>query len=548
MGSSRSGGGRVRRRARVLAVLVVVFAPLVNDVRAVHAAPLPATAGAATGDAATQPPRPEVPEEPKQTLVAAHDDAEQRAALDRWQDRTAPAIVTTQTVAGVRDTLVVPPSTRTYDLAALAHRFPAAFTWLPGRRLLVRDSIVVAPGGHLLVDQATVSSLLLSSGPRGHVFIEGRGATLTFRGQLDHPLSISSFDPATGRPDPERRDGRAFIEIRGGSMKFDATNVSYLGYPSTGATSGVAWTAYDGRSAKGHARDTTFSHNYYGAFAAGGDGLRIDHSAFVANVLYGFDPHTATSNTIVKRSRADRNGRHGFMFSEGCSNNVVQDSSATGNRGVGFMIDDGTMNSGLGRPSNDNTFLRDVAVSNGWAGMVVEGGTGNTVQSSRTSGQQFGIWVRNQASQTQILDSRILDPAIAGIRLGPGLGETDILGNRIWGGPVGIRSDGGSATWLSGGVIAHTTKVALRLDGDQRSARFTKLTVVAAKGHQVEIGGQRVSVAQIAKVQTHPAAGASAKWSLETALHRLVFVLWALILLPTILTRLGARRRWRAAT
>ncbi len=79
---------------------------------------------------------------------------------------------------------------------------------------------------------------------------------------------------------------------------------------------------------------------------------------------------------------------------------------------------------------------------------MVEGGTGNTVQSSRTSGQQFGIWIRNQATGTQIVNNRILEPAVAGIRLGPGLGQTDLLGNRISGGPVGIRSDGSSATWL----------------------------------------------------------------------------------------------------
>ena len=125
------------------------------------------------------------------------------------------------------------------------------------------------------------------------MWIVGLNATLTFQGQPDERLAVSSFDPTTGKPDAERSDGRAFISLRGGTMELDATDVSYLGYPSTGATSGIAWNAYDGRQARGHARDATFSHNYYGAYVAGGDGLEIDHAAFTDNVLYGFDPHSA---------------------------------------------------------------------------------------------------------------------------------------------------------------------------------------------------------------------------------------------------------------
>jgi hypothetical protein len=332
-------------------------------------------------------------------------------------------------------------------------------------------------------------------------------------------------------------------------MRFATARVSYLGYSSSGATSGVAWTAFDGRGPRGGARDTTFDRNYYGAYASGADGLQVDRAAFLHNVVYGFDPHTDTKNVVVSRSRAEANGRHGFMFSEGCENNVVRDSTATGNRGVGFMVDDGTLTTGLGRPSDLNTFLRVKAVDNGWAGIVIEGGTGNSVEDSLTTGQQYGIWVRDQAAQTSVTNNRITRAATAGIRLGPGLGQTDVAGNRIAEVPVGIRSDGGSDTLISGGVISRPTNVGLRLDGDQRSARFAKVTIVAAHGHEVELGGTRTTLARVAHlVQTTSApAGASATISMVGMLHRMVFVLWALILVPALLTRLGARRRFPAA-
>ena len=539
--SSRSRG-RLKRSWGVLGALAFVLA-----VSAAVAVPPSAAMGtvptsAAPPAEAAPSPDPSAPEPPIEAEIpelARRDTDRDRRALVDVKRHPRPYVVAD--AGGAGRVLVLPPAAHPYDLAAVARQVPSSFTWLDGDRLVLEDSLVVAPGAALVVDSTTVGSLLLASDATGYRSIRSVNSSLTFQGHANRTLVVSSFDRSTGGADGDRSDGRAYILTLGGRMLVNATRVDSLGFSSTGMTSGVAWVALDGRAATGGARGSTFVRNYFGAYTAGAQGLRFDRAAFLENVVYGFDPHTATTDTLVTHSRAESNGRHGFIFSEGCNRNVVRDSTASRNGGAGFMIDDGTTGTGLGRPSDGNRFIRVSAKDNGQAGIIIEGGTGNTVEDSRTEGQDYGIWVRNGAAETGLSANHIAGAVIAGIRLGPGLGETEVAGNAIRGGPVAIRSEGGSATWISGGRITDTTRIVLRLDGDQRRARFSDLSIAAPRAHEVELRGVKTTIQEL----THPAhssSGHSTHWSLVSMLHRLVFVLWALILLPTIVTRLGSKR------
>ena len=210
-----------------------------------------------------------------------------------------------------------------------------------------------------------------------------------------------------------------------------------------------------------------------------------------------------------------------------------------------FMVDDGTTHSGLGRPSDGNQLLDVTATGNGTAGIVVEGGTANVVAGARVSGGSVGIWVRNEADQTRVTANRVTGATDVGIRLGPGLGETEVSANVVVGGRVGIRSDGSSATWIAGGRISGATHAGLQLDGDQGRARFSHLSVLTAGAPQVRRNGVPSTVhALLAPPDPQAGPRKAPGISLVSVLHRMVFVLWALILVPASLTRLGARRRW----
>ena len=328
--------------------------------------------------------------------------------------------------------------------------------------------------------------------------------------------------------------------------------MSDLGFAAaTGGTSGVAWTATAGRPATGGASDSTFRRNYFGAYTVGAQGLVIDRVAFLDNVIYGFDPHTGTNDTLVTHSVAARNGRHGFIFSEGCDRNLIRDSEAYLNGGTGFMIDDGTPEHGPDRASDGNRLLRVSAHDSGDAGVVIEGGSDNSVERSEVTNNEYGVWVREGAEETDIAYNRISATDRTGVLLAAGLGATRVTDTDVIGADVGVRSDGGSATLVADGVIRGTASAGLRLDGDQSSARFDAVVVDAVGSAALDVRGTPPPAAARDGIATGAGAPFWAGWTLASALHSAILLLWsAILVLPLasrtpLVRRLLTRSGWR---
>ena len=542
MRSSRRGHG-VRKVSLGILLAVIVAVGAIGTVRSKPSAAEPATtkryqlpAGLPSRHARTVDPL-----EPRQVALATRDDKREHLALGQVRAHTQPFLADGHAGA-VGSTLVVTARPKPYELAEVARLVPAAFERLADGALLLKVSLLVAPDAVLVVDSKTVPTLLLSSSAKGYATIDAIQSTLTLQGHVGRMLAVRSYDPTTGRADENRHDGRAYVRTRGGELNLRQTNTSELGFPFTGATSGVAWTAKLDHPATGGASNSTFVHNYFGAYSAGAEGLVIDRSAFLDNTIYGFDPHTATNHALVTDSAAALNGRHGFIFSEGCDHNVVRDSESFLNGGTGFMIDDGTPEHGLNRTSNDNALIDVSAHDNGDVGIVIEGGKGNSVEQSDVSNNGSGIWVRNQAAQTQIVDNRVSASRLSAVHLGEGLGTTQLTGNEITGATVGADSDGGSITIMTRNRIADTTAAGLRLDGDQRQARFTDVVISEAGSHAVDVRGMPLSKRALAGIDSGSVARA-ASWTLTSLLHDAVVLLWAAILVLPLLSRLPLLRR-----
>jgi hypothetical protein len=391
------------------------------------------------------------------------------------------------------------------------------------------------------VDSATVPTLLLASSSTGYVTIRAVYATLRFRGHPDAPLTVRSSDPATGLPDDDRHDGRSYVLARGSEMDIRHTTLSDLGFATTGHTSGVAWKGAEDRPATGGAHDSTFRRNYFGAYSAEARGLVIARSAFLDNEIYGFDPHSATSDTLVTDSVAARNGRHGFIFSQSCDRNVIRDSESYLNGGTGFMIDDGIAPHGADRASDDNTLLRVSAHDNGDVGIVVEGGTGNVVEQAAVTNNEDGIWVRDGAAGTALVGNRVVATRRTAVRLEAGLGETLVADTEIVGAAVGTHSGGDATTLLRGNRTRGTTTAGLRLDGDQSGSRFADLHVLARAGRAVDVRGTAVPAAARAAIDTGPGAPFGATWTLGSALRVTIIALWSAILTLPVASRLLLR-------
>ena len=333
-----------------------------------------------------------------------------RSELDRnrtvsrlTEKLTAPTLLDA-TASGSNDpdalpTLAITPRVEPYSLAELRDVVPDAFSDVTGvapvGTLLLKARLQVPLGATLVIDGRT-PDVRLASTPAGFATIISRG-TLIVAGDVTHPVRISSWDPAPGRPDEDLTDGRPFIMQIGGRMDASHAVFEYLGF-NVGISSGVTWNGAPASTphsapvkAQGTVTGSVFRHNYVGAYTREAEGMRWVGNTFAFNLEYGYDPHDFSDNFDVAGNVAYHNGKHGFIFSRGCTNNILRGNVSYGNAGHGFMIDDGRSTS-LSRSedrvdgSNNNVLENNDAFGNGGSGIEIEGGTQNSVVGNGLTG------------------------------------------------------------------------------------------------------------------------------------------------------------------
>lgn len=362
-------------------------------------------------------------------------------------------------------TLVLGAREAAYTLPELRAGFPSAFGEVDGG-LLLRASLQVPAGAHLVVDAAQTPDVRLTSSPAGFATLVATRGRLSLQGAAE-PLRVSSWDPERAAVDTELGDGRAFVLALGGRLDVDRADVGHLGF-GTGTSSGMAWRGepeapgVPGAKAVGDVTGSTLHHNWFGAYAFEAQGMRWADNVFADNAAYGFDPHDLSNDFVVERNVARGNGRHGFIFSRGCDRNVLQDNLAVDNRGHGFMIDDGRSEdsevSGTARAlaSNDNQLLRNRALDNDGSGIELEGGVGLVVQDNEVRRNHVGIRVKNAAAGV-LRDNRAIDNRLAGIDVLTGAGDLLVQDNVLRGGWAGVTLADPAGTRLVGNDIAETS-------------------------------------------------------------------------------------------
>lgn len=170
-------------------------------------------------------------------------------------------------------------------------------------------------------------------------------------------VDITSYDPATGQPDKNYADERAFVRDKNGRM--DAVNVrfSYLGndllptetrgtrtnpIQSEGGTYGVSWRISDDmlgqEIATGWVERSSFTRNHFGAFTFGASGMTWRNNYFAHNEVYGLDPHDDSNNALIEDNVFAYNDKHGFIVSKRCDYNIIRNNLSVGNKLHGFML------------------------------------------------------------------------------------------------------------------------------------------------------------------------------------------------------------------
>lgn len=373
-------------------------------------------------------------------------------------------------VPGRVPTLVLPARPRSYRLPELARREPNAVT-LAGGRATLHAALVAMPGATLVLDSNDAHTVVLSGGP-AYVSIVGLRAAILVRGHRGARLRLTG-DGRRGA------GGRPYLLASGGSLEVDATDVTGLGF-GLGRTSGVAWL---GGSApvRGGAVDSTFAGSHNGAFAAHAPGLRFTRDTFARNEVYGLELYDASSRALVTDSRAEGNGRHGFLVSRGCNDVVLRRLVAVGNRGGGVVVDDGRSDgadsAGLPARGSDRAQLVDVtARGNAVVGIAVNGGTATVVNRARIAGGRFGVWVQDGASGVRLEGVTVTAAAYGDVLLdgarGAVLHDVSALSGR-----VGLLVRDASGTRVSGLQVRRARLFGVRFVGEVAGSSLTGASI-----------------------------------------------------------------------
>jgi parallel beta-helix repeat protein len=382
-------------------------------------------------------------------LALSRQRAERVAQLDGLsRNQTTPFVASP---APGDPTIVLTPRPAPWTIAQVRGLFPAAFSTGPST-LLLGQSLFVARGARLQVRGQEVRRLLLLSTPERFVSLSGWRAGIELSGSRLHPLTVSSWDPGRGGPDPRPEDGRAFILARGSAMTAMAATFSHLGF-GDGRTSGVAWAGLAaaaglgiaGTPATGTVTNSTFRHNRIGAFSDQAPDMSWTRNQFLANDGHGFEAHSGCRALVLDGNTATDNGGHGFLLARGCRDNLLQANHAAGNAGSGIVLGNG---SATPVGATGNTVISNTATGNAAAGLVVDGGTGNRLRGNTVQGGATGIEIRNSRANP-VEGNTVSDVRGPGVDLDGGAGN-QVTGNRIERSHVGLYLKRAA----SGGVVS----------------------------------------------------------------------------------------------
>ncbi|MDQ3304482.1 MAG: right-handed parallel beta-helix repeat-containing protein [Actinomycetota bacterium] len=291
-------------------------------------------------------------------------------------------------------------------------------------------AFVQGPGTTVTITAPRVTSLRLID--RQGVFFGGKGATARFDG-----VTITSWDPDRAAPDEEPDDGRPFVLYQEGS-RLDIVNseMSYLG-SDRGSAYGVAWRL---GGSTGEVLDSTFAHNFFGVYTYEARDIVFRGNVFRDNILYGFDPHDATTGLVVEDNEAYGNGSHGFIVSRYVVDSVLRRNRSHDNLGNGIVMD---------FASDRNLIEANVVEDNAKDGIVLLGSADNVVVDNVIRGNRVGVRVNNLES-----------------------GRNEVRGNMLEGNQIGVQAYGGASDLLIiDNTINQSTETAMVLEAPRTEVR-----------------------------------------------------------------------------
>ncbi|MEJ0073365.1 MAG: right-handed parallel beta-helix repeat-containing protein [Candidatus Saccharibacteria bacterium] len=347
-----------------------------------------------------------------------------------------------------------------------------AISQLGPKTFLIQKPLYIQNNIRVDITSQTVSTLLLRSSPNFDI------TTLTFQSSeaLIDGVHISSYDPATQKPDSNVNDGRSFLRAyQNARMDILDSQADYLGmtldqikdptirakvpFVSQGGVYGVSWRigtgTFGNNIATGWVEKSTFAHNHIGAFTFGAQGMMWRNNLFTANEVYGLDPHDDSNNATIEYNRFVANGKHGFIVSKRCDYNLIKDNISIDNKLHGFMLHDN---------SNYNVFEDNISIGN-VDNFVIYGGSFDEITGNKSYNPR-GSHVRiNQPSYENYVSGNTFYGGKKGVYLYDGVNGVDISGNTFYNVTNQLTTDGATRVLYAGN---HSNALGYQIGGKDR--------------------------------------------------------------------------------
>jgi parallel beta-helix repeat protein len=405
-------------------------------------------------------------------------------------------------VTGKTYTLVLPARAAAYTFQDLQELEPSTLVRQPDGSYLLGEDIVVDAGATLDIESDTGLVLRMSSTSDAFTSIVTLGGSLAIGGTETRPITITSWDPTTGKVDNDTTDGRSYIRVVGGNARLSYVNFNHLGFwsgvtggvsltgtqkadlgsaiantgtpttstlpkvfgttllPATGAGAGTLSITPDlsGYSyVSALVQNVNVSDDAFGLFVSSAEGVAVSHVNVSRSLVDGIVFHRDVTDSTITNTTSSHNAVDGVILTRATSGIELSTVTAEHNGHNGITIEGGALATGpnpTGVPVStygNNGVGNSNASDNGHYGIAIVGGTNMRVVGNTASNDVSGVVVSDAATGTSVRNNLIENSSKQGIALRNAGTNTLVQGNTVDGADIGIYARD------AGGNIDHNT-------------------------------------------------------------------------------------------
>ncbi len=219
---------------------------------------------------------------------------------------------------------------------------------------ILDSTIVVEKGSTFMINSSDVKWLKILAGDKnGDGDRDNVNSITVFGNLIIDSVKITSWDPENNDfikfevdilPSREFEHSgidaisRPYIKIEDettGTANITNSEIAYLGYECGGGCSGISYYGNNGTSI---IKDNEIHHNRFGFYSVGVGNMILEDNHVYDNFMYGFDPHTATHDMIIRNNTVHDHGAMGIICSLDCYNITIEGNEVYNSAGSGIMF------------------------------------------------------------------------------------------------------------------------------------------------------------------------------------------------------------------